>query len=70
MRLKKAYGFNYNLHPEIKKAVDIAESLRNWAPDEEVEAVLNQIPESTEYFTFIQYAGEYGTEIYILYPAN
>lgn len=68
MQLVRVYSFTEGLSPVVQKAVEIAESLCNYATDEQVQEVLGQIPESNEYFTFVSYPGGYGTEILILCP--
>jgi hypothetical protein len=68
MQLVRVYSFTPGLPPVVQKATEIAESLGSDAPDEHVQAVLLEIPDSQEYFTFILDDVGQGAEILILCP--
>lgn len=68
MQLVRVYSFTEALPPAIQKATEIAESLCNYATQEQVEEVLLAIPDSPEYFTFVSDDVGQGAEILILCP--
>jgi hypothetical protein len=68
MQLVRVYSFTEGLPPAVQKAVEIAESIGSDAPNEHVQAVLLEIPDSPEYFTFVSDDVGQGTEIMILCP--
>ena len=68
MQLVRVYSFTEGLPPAVQKAVNIAESIGSDAPDEHVQEVLLEIPDSQEYFTFVKDDDGQGAEIMILCP--
>ena len=50
-------------------AIEIANSLPNFASEDELEKVLAQIPDSDLYYKYVT-SGDYGYEILILYPVK
>lgn len=68
MQLLRVYSFTPGLPPAVQKAVEIAESVGSDAPEEHIQTVLLQIPDSPEYFTFVSDDDGQGAEIMILCP--
>jgi hypothetical protein len=68
MQLVRVYSFTEGLPSAVQKAVNIAESIGNDAPNEHVQAILLEIPDSQEYFTFVSDDDGQGAEIMILCP--
>jgi hypothetical protein len=68
MQLVRVYSFTEGLPPAVQKAVEIAESIGNDEPSEYIQAILLEIPDSQESFTFVKDDNGQGAEIMILCP--